>query len=47
MIKNKTLDIKIIFKTYLKIFKICCKHFRFPNKLLFYKTSMNNFQKLL
>ena len=33
MIKNKTLDIKIIFKTYLKIFKI----FLFSNILLFYK----------
>ena len=37
MIKNKILDIKIIFKTYLKILKIDSKYFRFPNKLLFYK----------
>ena len=29
MIKNKTLDIKIIFKTYLKILKINQKRFRF------------------
>ena len=36
MIKNKTLDIKIIFKTYLKIFKIF-KIFLFSNILLFYK----------
>ena len=35
MIKNKELDIKIIFK----ILKIGLKYFKFPNKLLFYKTS--------
>ena len=29
MIKNKTLDIKFIFKTNLKILKIALKHFRF------------------
>ena len=33
MIKNKTQGIKIIFK----ILKIGLKHFRFSNKLLFYK----------
>ena len=45
MIKNKTLNIKIIFKIYLKIIfkiylkilKIGLKHFKFPKKLLFYK----------
>ena len=37
MIKNKTLHIKIIFKTYLKILKIGEKYFRFSNKLLFHK----------
>ena len=30
MIKNKTLDIKIIFKIYLKILKISYKYFKFP-----------------
>ena len=35
MIKNKVLDIKIIFKTYLKILKSSLKHFKFLNKLLF------------
>ena len=35
MTKNKTLDIQIIFKTYLKIGK---KYLRFPNKLFFCKT---------
>ena len=37
MIKNKILDIKIIFKIYLKILKIDQKYFRFSNKLLLYK----------
>ena len=46
MIKNKTLHIKIIFKTYFKIFKINYKYFRFSNRLLFYKKSYNSFQKL-
>ena len=46
MIKNKTLNIKFIFKIYSKILKICVKYFRFSNKLLFHKTSKNNFQKL-
>ena len=39
MIKNKTLDIKIIFKTYSKILKIGYKYFRFPNNFFFYKTN--------
>ena len=34
MIKNKILDIKIIFKIYLKI---SLKYFRFSNRFLFYK----------
>ena len=34
MIKNKVINIKIIFKTYLKIGS---KDFRFSNRLLFYK----------
>ena len=42
MFKNKTLDIKIIFK----ILKMDLKHSRFPNKFLFYKISNNNFKKL-
>ena len=46
MIKIKALHIKIDFKTHLKILKIGLKHFRFPNNLMFYKTSKNNFQKL-
>ena len=37
MIKTKTLHIKIISKTYLKIFKISLKYFRFQIRLLFYK----------
>ena len=44
--KNKTPNIKIILKTYLKILKIDYKYFRFPNKLLFYKTSKNSYKKL-
>ena len=40
MIKNKVQNIKIIFKTYLKILKT------FANRLLFYKTSYNNFKIL-
>ena len=39
MIKNKTLDIKFIFKNIKNRLKI----FRFPNKFLFYKTLENNF----
>ena len=46
MIKNKSLDIKIIFKIYLKIIKIEYKYFKFSNKLLLYKTSHDSFQKL-
>ena len=38
MIKNKVLDLKIIFKIYLKIFQV--------SGFLFYKISENNFQKL-
>ena len=37
MIKNKTLDIKIILKTYLKILKTDLNYFTFSNRLLFYK----------
>ena len=53
MFKNKTLDIKIIFKTYSKILKTGYKYFRFPNNFfstkqilsLFFKTVLkNNFQ---
>ena len=40
MIKNKVQNIKIIFKTYFKILKT------FANRLLFYKTSYNNFKIL-
>ena len=36
MIKNKVVDIKIIFKTYLKILKVGSKHFRFQT--YFYST---------
>ena len=39
MIKNKMLDIKIIFKTYLKILKL----FEVPDKFLLYKTTKNSF----
>ena len=46
MIKNKTLDMKIIFKAYLKILKTSSKHFRLPNKILFYRTLENSFRKL-
>ena len=46
MIKKKILNIKIIFKTYLKILNIGYKYFKFPNRLLFYKASKNDFQKL-
>ena len=46
MIKNKTLEIKIIFKIYLKILKTSSKYFKYSNRLLFYKTLENNFQKL-
>ena len=38
MIKNKGVDIKIIFKTHFKILKISSKYFKFSNKFLFYKT---------
>ena len=37
MIKNKALDIKIIFKAYLKTLKICQIHFKFSNRLSLYK----------
>ena len=47
MIKNNTLNIKIIFKTYLKILKISLKHFKFINKLLLYKKLEKFFFKLL
>ena len=46
MIKNKVLDIKIIFNVYLKILKIGLKHFRFLNRLFFLQKSKNSFQKL-
>ena len=46
MITNKTLNIKNIFKTYLKILKIDLKYFKFLNRLLLYKILDNNFQKL-
>ena len=46
MIKNKDLDVKIIFKIYLKILKISQKNFKFKDKFLFYKISNNSFQKL-
>ena len=39
IIKNK-IDIKISFKTYLKI---DLKYFNFPSKLLFYKTNFKNY----
>ena len=42
MIKNKILNIKFIYKTYLKIY---LKHFKFSNRILFYKTLQNSFQK--
>ena len=42
MIKNKILDIKTIFKTYLKILKINLKYFKVSNKLLFYEILENN-----
>ena len=45
IIKNKILDIKIILKIYLKMLKTDEKYFKFSNKLLFYKTLENNFQK--
>ena len=45
MIKNTTLDIKIILKIYLKMLKTDEKYFRYLNKLLFYKILENNFQK--
>ena len=38
LIENKALNIKIIFKFYLKILKIGLKQFKFSNKFLFYKT---------
>ena len=34
MIKNKTLNINFIFKTYLKIFKRDLKHFEFLNNFI-------------
>ena len=36
MIKNKILNIKIIFKIYLKTLKISLKHFKFSNRFLYY-----------
>ena len=36
IIKNKTLNIKNIFKIYLKILKTSLKYFKFPNRFLFY-----------
>ena len=33
MITNKVVDIKTIFKTYLKILKTCKKHLKFLNRL--------------
>ena len=47
MIKNKILDIKIIFKIYLKILKIGQKYFKFSNKLLLYKILKNNYSQKL
>ena len=47
MIKNKILDIKTIFKTYLKILKINLKYFKISNKLLFYEILDNNSKRLL
>ena len=41
MIKNKVINIKIIFKTYLKIGS---KDFRFSNRLLFYKNQRTSFK---
>ena len=47
MIKNKALNIKIIFRTYSKILKkTCLKYVKFSNIYLFYKSLENNFQKL-
>ena len=43
MIKNKVVNIKIIFKNIKEWVK---NNFRFPNKFLFYKISDNSFQKL-
>ena len=43
MIKNKVLNIKVIFKICLKILKINKNLFKFRNKFLFYKTLDNNF----
>lgn len=45
MIENKVLQIHVIFKKYLKAQKIGQERFKFPNRLLFYKTSLNNFKK--
>ena len=46
MIKNKTLDKKNIFKTYLKIIQTSLKKkVKLPYTFLFYKTSNNSFQK--
>ena len=45
MIKNKTLLIKINFKTYLKILKTGQKHFRLLSKLLLYKNHKTIFKK--
>ena len=45
MIKNKILNIKNIFKIYLKTLKTSLKHFKFSNKFLLYKTSKLIFKK--
>ena len=47
MIKNKVLDIKNIFKIYLKILKINLKYFKISNKFLFYEILDNNSKRLL
>ena len=47
MIKNKILDIKTIFKTYLKILKINLKYFKISNKLLFYEILDNNSKTII
>ena len=50
MIQNKMINIKIIFKTYLKILKIGLKYFKFSNRFLLYKilkiVFKNYFKKL-